>query len=171
MFWGLNVFLAVRGPKLNTVLKVQSHQHSIQRDDHFPALAGNPISNISQNALGLLGHLGTLVAHVHMSINQYPQVHFLYTVFQPFCPKPVALAGVVEAKVQDATLGLVGLHPIGHSPAIQPVQIPLKGLPTPRQIDASCNLVSSANLPKVHSMPSSRSSVKILNGTGLCTYP
>jgi len=106
-----------------------------------------------------------------MSINQYPQVHFLYTVFQPFCPKPVALAGVVEAKVQDATLGLVGLHPIGHSPAIQPVQIPLKGLPTPRQIDASCNLVSSANLPKVHSMPSSRSSVKILNGTGLCTYP
>lgn len=36
---------------------------------------------------------------------------------------------------QDPTLGLVELHPTGRSPAIQPVQICLKGLPTHRQID------------------------------------
>ena len=59
-----------------------------------------------------------------------PQVHFLYTVSQPLCPKPVALPGVIAAKVQDPAFGLVESHPIGFSPAIQPVQIPLQGLAT-----------------------------------------
>ena len=57
----------------------------------------------------LLGHLGTLLAHVQLSTNQYPQVCFLYTVFQPLCPKPVALP-----VVQDPALGFVELHPIDH---------------------------------------------------------
>ena len=70
-----------------------------------------------------LGHLGTLLAHVQSSLNQNPQVHFLYTVFQPLCPKPVALPGVIVAKVQDPAFGLVESHPIGFSPAIQPIQI------------------------------------------------
>jgi len=46
-----------------------------------------------------------------------------YTVFQPLCSKPVILPEVVV--VQDPALGLVKLHPIGVSPAVQPVQIPL----------------------------------------------
>jgi len=58
------------------------------------------------------------MARVQSSINQYPQVRFLYTVFQPLCPKPVALPGIVEAKVQDLPLGLDELHPIDLSPAI-----------------------------------------------------
>ena len=33
--------LVVRGPTLNTVLEVQPHQRWVQRDDHFPAPAGN----------------------------------------------------------------------------------------------------------------------------------
>ena len=37
---GLNVILAVRGPKLNTVLELQPHQGRVQKDDHFPAPAG-----------------------------------------------------------------------------------------------------------------------------------
>jgi len=45
------------------------------------------------------------------------------------------------AKVKESALGLVELHPIGFSPAIQPVQIPLKGLPTLRQIDTSSHLL------------------------------
>jgi len=87
----------------------------------------------------LLGHLGTLLAHVQSSISQYPQVYFLYTVFQLLCPKPVALPGVV-AKVQDPIFGLVELHLIGFSPAIQPAQIPLQGLAIPRQINTSSQL-------------------------------
>jgi len=40
-----------------------------QRDDHFPAPAGNAISDINQDAIVLLGHLGTLLAHVQMALN------------------------------------------------------------------------------------------------------
>jgi len=54
------VFLVVRGPKLNTVLMVLPHQSWVQKDDHLPAPAGNAISYTSQDAIGLLGHLGTL---------------------------------------------------------------------------------------------------------------
>ena len=44
---GLNVFLVVRSPKLNTVLKVQPQHCQVQRDDHFPAPADNTISGTS----------------------------------------------------------------------------------------------------------------------------
>ena len=44
------------------------------------------------------------------------------------------------AKLQEPAVGLVELIPIGLSPAIKPVQIPLKGLPTPRQTDTSSQL-------------------------------
>jgi len=42
--------------------------------------------------------------------------------------------------VQDLALGLVEFHPTGFSPEIQPVQIPLKDVPTLRQINASSQL-------------------------------
>ena len=44
------------------------------------------------------------------------------------------------AKVQDLASDLVEIHPIGLSSLIPPVQIPLYGLPTTRQIDTSCQL-------------------------------
>ena len=133
--------LGVRGPKLYTVLEVCPQQGSVQRDDLFLDPPGSVISDTRQDAIGLLGHLSTLLAYVQPSIDQHSQVHFLYTVLQPLCPKPVALPEVVLAKVQDPTLGLTEPHPIGHSPAIQPVQIPLQGLPTARQINTSSQLV------------------------------
>ena len=61
----------------------------------------------SQDATGFLGHVGTLLALVQLSISQYPQVCFLYTVFQLLCLKPAALPGVAVAKVQDLALGLL----------------------------------------------------------------
>jgi len=54
----------VRSPKLNTALKVRPYQGRVQRDDHSLAPAGCAISDASQDAIGLLGHLGTLLAHV-----------------------------------------------------------------------------------------------------------
>ncbi|KAK4812358.1 LOW QUALITY PROTEIN: hypothetical protein QYF61_018808 [Mycteria americana] len=70
-----NVSLVVRGPKLNTVVEVQPHQCQVQGDDHCPSPAGHTISDTSQDAVGLLGHLGTLLAHIQLAINQYPQVY------------------------------------------------------------------------------------------------
>ena len=83
------------------------------------------ISDRSQDDIGLLGLLGTLLGHVQSSTDQHSQVFFLCTAFQSFCPKPVALPGIVEIKVQDPALVLVVLHPTGLSLSIQPFQIPL----------------------------------------------
>ncbi|KAK4828336.1 hypothetical protein QYF61_025805 [Mycteria americana] len=91
-------------------------------------------------AIGLLGHLGTLLAHIQLAVNQHPQVLFRQAAFQPLFPKPVALHGVAVAQVQDPALGLVEPHTIGLSPLIQPVQIPLQSLPTLKQINTPTQL-------------------------------
>ncbi|KAK4824611.1 hypothetical protein QYF61_016880, partial [Mycteria americana] len=85
----LNVSLVVRGPKLNTV--VEGH-------NHFPSPAGHAIFDTSQDAIGLLGHLGTLLAHIQTAVNQHPQVLFCQAAFQPLFPKLVALHGVAVAQ-------------------------------------------------------------------------
>ena len=71
MFQGLNNLLVVRGPKQNTVIKVRPHQSRVQGDDHLPDPAGYTIPDTSQDAVGLLGHLGTLPAHVQTSLNKW----------------------------------------------------------------------------------------------------
>ena len=55
----LNVPLVVRGPKLNTVLQVRPHQCRVQGHDPLPAPAGHTVPDTSQDAVSLLGHLGT----------------------------------------------------------------------------------------------------------------
>ncbi|KAK4825953.1 LOW QUALITY PROTEIN: hypothetical protein QYF61_003471 [Mycteria americana] len=166
----LNVSLVVRGPKLNTVFEVQPHQCQVQGDNHFPSPAGHGISDTSQDAIGLLGHLVTLLACIQSAVNQHPQVLFHQAAFQPLFPKPVALHGLVVVQVQDLALGLVEPHTIGLGPWIQPVQVPLQSLPALKST-LPPNLVSSANLLRVHSIPSSRSLIKILNRTGPSTEP
>ncbi|KAK4820044.1 hypothetical protein QYF61_017857 [Mycteria americana] len=146
----LNVLLVVRGPKLNTVFEVRP-----QGDNHFPSPAGHAIPDTSQDAVGLLGHLGTLSAHIQPSVNQHPQVLFCQAAFQPLFPKPVALHGVVVAQVQDSALSLVESHTIGLGPSIQPVQIPLQSLSplkqinTPTQLGVICKLTEGALDPFV----------------------
>ncbi|KAK4832220.1 hypothetical protein QYF61_021067, partial [Mycteria americana] len=56
----------VRGPKLSSGFEVQPHQCQAQGDDHFPSPASHTISDTSQDAIGLLGYLSTLLAHIHM---------------------------------------------------------------------------------------------------------
>ncbi|KAK4823797.1 hypothetical protein QYF61_006519 [Mycteria americana] len=58
----LNVSLVVGGPKLNTAFEVRPHQCRLQRDDHCPSPAGHTIFDTSQDAIGLLAHLGTLLS-------------------------------------------------------------------------------------------------------------
>ncbi|KAJ7402269.1 hypothetical protein BTVI_88044 [Pitangus sulphuratus] len=57
MFQHLKVPLAVG------IQTVQPHQQcQVQRDNHFPGPAGLTLPDTSQDAIGLLGHLGTLLA-------------------------------------------------------------------------------------------------------------
>ncbi|KAK4821248.1 hypothetical protein QYF61_016547 [Mycteria americana] len=167
----LNVFLVVRGPKLNTVFEVQPHQCRVQGHDHFPSPAGHIIPDTSQDAVGFLGHLGTLLAHIQAAVNQHPQVLLCRAAFQPLFPKPVALHGVAVAQVQDLTLGLVEPHTIDLGPSIQPVRIPLQSLPTLKHINTPAQFGVICNLLRAHSIPSSRSLIKILNRTGPKTEP
>ncbi|GAB0179134.1 hypothetical protein GRJ2_000378700 [Grus japonensis] len=134
MLQHLSVCLVVSSPKLNTALKVQPHQCRVQGNDHFPSAAGHTIPDTSQDAVGRLGHLGTLLAHIQLAVNQHPQVLFGQAAFQPLFPKSVALSGVVVTQVQDPVLSLVKPHKI--DPSIQPIQIPLQSLPTLKQIDS-----------------------------------
>ncbi|KAK4821633.1 hypothetical protein QYF61_026100 [Mycteria americana] len=69
----LNVSLVVGGPKLNTAFEVRPHQCRVQGHDHFPSPAGHTSPDTSQDAIGLLGRLGTLLAHVQPAVNQHPQ--------------------------------------------------------------------------------------------------
>lgn len=149
MVQGLNVFLEVRGPKVNTVLDVRPHQSRVQGDDHLPSPAGYTIPDTSQDAAGLLlGHLGTLPVHVQLSIDQHSQILFLCIAFQPLCPEPIVSHGVVVTKVKDLALSHVEPHPLGLCPAIQPVQVPLQGLPTLQQTDTSPQLGVICKLPE-----------------------
>ncbi|KAK4812179.1 hypothetical protein QYF61_009071 [Mycteria americana] len=131
----LNVLLVPSGPKLNTVFEVRPHQCRVQRHDHFPTPAGHTIPGTSQDAVGFLGYLSTLPAHVQLAVNQHPQVLFHRAAFQPLFPKPVVLHGVVVTEAQDPALGIVEPHTIDLGPSIQPVQIPLQSSPTLRQIN------------------------------------
>ncbi|KAK4828029.1 LOW QUALITY PROTEIN: hypothetical protein QYF61_022806 [Mycteria americana] len=123
----LNVSLVVRGPKLNTVF--EGH-------DHFPSPAGHTIFDTSQDAIGFLGHLGTLLAHIQLT---------------PLFPKPVALHGVAVAQVQDLAHSLVEPHTIDLGPSILPVQsFPLlKQINTPTQLGVICKLTEGALDPLV----------------------
>ncbi|KAK4809957.1 hypothetical protein QYF61_002914 [Mycteria americana] len=136
----LNVFLVVRGPKLNTVFEVQPHQCQVQGDNHFPSPAGHAISDTSQAAIGLLGYMGTLLAYIQIAVNQHPQVLFYQAALQPLFPKPVALHGVIVTQVQDLALSLVEYHTIGVGSLIQPVQVPLQSLPTLKQVNTPTQL-------------------------------
>ena len=78
--------------------------------------AGCTVSDTSQDVIGLLRNLGTLLAHGQLECR--PQMHFLQAAFQTLCPKPSAVHGVVVTKVQDTALCLVEAHPIGLSPVI-----------------------------------------------------
>ncbi|KAK4818807.1 hypothetical protein QYF61_019736 [Mycteria americana] len=192
----LNVSLVVGGPKLNTVFEVQPHQCQVQGDNHFPSPAGHAIVDTSQDAIGFLGHLGTLLAHIQPAVNQHPQVLFHRGAFQPLFPKPVALHGVAVAQpqvflhktalnpfisqsvlilriastqVQDLALGLVELHEV-HMGSSLSRSLYMAYLPC-RVSTAPLSMMSSSNLLRVHSIPLSMPLMKILNSIGPSTDP
>lgn len=50
---------------------MQSHHYHAQGDNYFPSPAGHLISFTGQNAIGILGFLGTLLACVQLAVDQY----------------------------------------------------------------------------------------------------
>lgn len=54
---------------------------------------------------------GHTLANVQLLLTSF----FHWATFQPLCPKPVALNGIVVIQVQDLAVNLVGPHTIGLS--------------------------------------------------------
>lgn len=85
----LNVFLTVRDPKLNIVFKLRPHQSRVWGDNHYPS----PISDKSQDAIGVLSHLSTLLFYIQVAIDQNgptPRFFFFFCIaFQPLFLYPV----------------------------------------------------------------------------------
>ncbi|KAK4828313.1 hypothetical protein QYF61_025325 [Mycteria americana] len=155
----LNVSLVVGGPKLNTVFEVQPRQCQAQGDNHFPSPAGHTISDTSQDAIGLCGHLDTLLAHTPPAIDQQPRsfsARQLSSHSSPSLTQHLALLNLTQ---------LVLAHPSSLSRSLCRAFLPSSRSTLPH------NLVSSANLLRVHLIPSPRSLIKILNRTGPDTEP
>ncbi|RMC13421.1 hypothetical protein DUI87_10959 [Hirundo rustica rustica] len=126
----LNVLPKLRGPELDTALKVWPHQCRVQGKNDLPAPAGHTIPDPGQDAIGPLGHLGTLLAHVQLLSPVPPGAFFLLDAVQPHHPQPIILQGVVVAKMQELALGLIKPHLIRLCPSIQLFQISLQSHPT-----------------------------------------
>jgi len=96
----------------------------------LPSPAGNTISNTS-----LLGYLLAHVQPVVDLLTNTPDLSLQCSI-PATLPHVCSYAWIVVIKVQDPALSLVEPHKTGLSTVIQPVQIPLQGLPTRRQISA-----------------------------------
>lgn len=111
----LNVFLWVRGQKLDAGFEVWPHQCWAQWDSHCPGPVGSTFA-LSQIRVPL-AFLVTWVelAYFGPTVDQHPQVLHCWAASQPLWPQPAALDGVVLTRVQDPALGFVEHHTTGLS--------------------------------------------------------
>lgn len=77
----LHIVPIASGPELNTVLKMWPQQCQVQADDRLPVSAGHNAASTSQDAISFLGHLGTLLTHIQLTVNQHSQVLLQVTAF------------------------------------------------------------------------------------------
>jgi len=100
----LNILPVERGPKLNAVFEVYSHQCCMQGDIQFPDLADHTVPYTRP----LLGHSVALLAHVLIAVDQYLQVLVCWATFQALVSKPILQYGVVVTQVvPSAYLGWI----------------------------------------------------------------
>lgn len=108
---------------------------------------------------------GHTLAHLQLLLTNTARSLFSGLLSSHSSPLPV----VVVTQVQDPAIHLTESHIIGlELLPIQPVQVPLQSLTALQQINTPNTTLC---LLRVHSIPSSGSSVKILNRTGPNTEP
>ncbi|GAB0206720.1 mitochondrial enolase superfamily member 1 [Grus japonensis] len=144
-------------PELDAVLQVGSLKSGVEGQDHLPRPAGHSsVFDAAQDTVGFLGCKHTLLTHVELLINQYPQVLLLRAAFNPFSTQPIVVLGNAPTHVQDLALGLVELHAVHTGSPLQPVKVPLDGIPPLQGVDHTTQLGVVGNLaegaldPTVH---------------------
>jgi len=88
-----------------------------------------------------------LPGHVELLVNQQPQVLFLRAALNPFSAQPVFGLGIALTHVQDLALSLVELHEVRIGPPLNPVQVPLDGIPSLQYVDRTAQLGVIGKLP------------------------
>lgn len=138
----------MKGPKLNTIFEVSSHQCHVQGNNHFPCPAGQNISDASWTAIGLLVHLGTLLVQL---------IQLSTRTSRSFSAAPLWSSSYQRLYQYRVIMSLeFSLIVIGLIPSILPIRIPLWSLPTISQISSPaqcgdfCKLTESVFDPFIH---------------------
>jgi len=127
-------------PKLDTGLQVGSHESGVKGQNALPCPAGHASPDAAQDTVGFLGCQSTLPAHVELPIHQYPQALLLRAALEPLSAQTVLVFGVAPTHVQDLALGLVELYAVHAGPPLQPVKVPLNGIPSLQRINHTTQL-------------------------------
>ena len=75
-----------------------------------------------------------------MLTNQPPQVLLCRADLNPLPAQPVFMFEIAPTQVQDLALGLVCLHEVHTGPPLQPVEVPLDGIPHLKHVDCTTHL-------------------------------
>jgi len=143
-------------PELDAVLQVKSHKSRVKGQNKLPRPAGHACLDAARDTAGFLGCKCALPAHVELLIHQYPQVLLLRTTLESLSTQPVLVFGIALTQMQDLALGLVELHVVHAGPPLQPVKVPLNGIPSLQSINHTTQLgvigklVEGALSPTVH---------------------
>jgi len=166
----LHVLLVLWAPELDAGLHVGSHQSGVKGQKPLPRPAGHVSLDAAQDMVGLLGCECTLVAHIKLFIQQYPQVLLSRTALNHIIPQPVLIVGVALTQMQDLALGLVEHHEVLTGPLPEFVQVPLDGIPSFWCVTCTTQLGVICKLPE-GALNLAKSLMKILNSTSPSTDP
>lgn len=136
------------------------------RSSLLPRPFGNTPPNAAQETAGRLGHQGTLLACFPFGVHQDTQILFCKALFQLASPQHILVHGLVPPQVQDFSILLAELDDVPFSPFLQPSEVP-PGSRTSSCVSATPpSFLSSANLLRVRSAPSSNSLMEMLKNIG-----
>lgn len=79
------VLLELRGPELDAIFQMQSHWGRVEGENLSQPTKLSP-SNTPQDAIGLLGLKGMVLAQGGPAVHQHPQVLFPYAALQQVSP-------------------------------------------------------------------------------------
>lgn len=133
------------GPKTeHSIQGAVSTEPSTERQSlPFPCPADLTISHTSQDGTGILGHLGTLLAHVQLAVNQHNKFFSDTQISSNASCSLYHSMGLLGPKCRTQDLALLSailLILISLGPSIQPIQISLQSFPTLHQINTAAQL-------------------------------
>ena len=117
------VSLVLGSLELDTVLHMWPHHCGVEEKDQLSWPAGGALPNAAQEAIGLLCHKDTLLAHVQLLCCYQDSSG-------PLClgsSQPVLVAGVTPPQVQDMAFPFVEMQEVPPAPFLQHVKILLNG--------------------------------------------